>query len=64
MKHWNVIILLSKEQTREVDIMSENKTITVLLTQYNSTFSNFIYYVTGRGYTHASLSLNNEEERY
>lgn len=62
MKHWNVIILLSKEQTREVDIMSENKIITVLLTQYNSTFSNFIYYTTGRGYTHASLSLNNEED--
>ncbi|MBO5486294.1 MAG: hypothetical protein J5988_05110 [Eubacterium sp.] len=44
--------------------MNENRkrTITVLLTRYCSTFSNFIYWVTGRGYTHASLALNDGEE--
>lgn len=34
-----------------------NRTITVLLTRYYSTFSNFLYWVSGRGYTHASLAL-------
>ncbi|MDD3367674.1 MAG: hypothetical protein PHP50_02130 [Lachnospiraceae bacterium] len=40
---------------------TNSKIITVLLTRYYSTFSNFIYYVTGRGYTHASISLGNAE---
>lgn len=35
-----------------------NRTITVLLTRYYSTFSNFLYWVSGRGYTHASLALD------
>lgn len=37
---------------------NEKKTITVLLTRYYSTFSNFIYWISGKGYTHASIALN------
>lgn len=46
--------------------MNENgkRTITVLLTRYYSTFSNFIYWITGRGYTHASLALDDGEEYF
>lgn len=40
------------------------KTITVLLTRYYSTFSNFIYWITGRGYTHASIGLDENEMYY
>ena len=41
--------------------MEENKRIiTVLLTRYYSTFSDFIYWISGRGYTHASLSLDDK----
>lgn len=39
---------------------NSKKIITVLLTRYFSTFSNFIYWISGRGYTHASISLNDE----
>ncbi len=42
----------------------ENTMITVLLTRYYSTFSNFIYFVSGRGYTHASLALDDKNESY
>lgn len=40
------------------------KTITVLLTRYISTFSNFIYWISGRGYTHASIALDDGEEYF
>lgn len=42
----------------------EKRIITVLLTRYYSTFSSFIYYISGRGYTHASISLDNETEYF
>lgn len=41
---------------------NSKKTISVLLTRYFSTFSNFIYWNSGRGYTHASIALNDGEE--
>lgn len=44
--------------------MSKGKIITVLLTRYYSAFSNFIYFVGGRGYTHASIALDEENECY
>lgn len=45
--------------------VEENKRIiTVLLTRYYSTFSDVIYWISGRGYTHASLSLDDEGEVY
>lgn len=34
------------------------RVITVLLTRYRSIFANFIYWISGRGYTHASLGLD------
>lgn len=40
----------------------ERKVITVLLTRYYNTFSNFIYWISGRGFTHASLALDDSNE--
>ena len=34
--------------------------ISVLLTRYHSLFSDFIYFTSGRGYTHASISLGED----
>jgi hypothetical protein len=42
----------------------DRKVITVLLTRYYSTFSSFIYWTSGRGYTHASLSLDEADEEF
>jgi len=42
----------------------DGRTITVLLTRYYSTFSNLIYWITGRGYTHASIGLGESEAYY
>lgn len=39
-------------------------TITILLTRYSGWFSDFIYWISGRGYTHASISLNEGEFYY
>lgn len=39
-------------------------TITVLLTRHHNLFSNFIYIITGRGYTHASIALSEDCEYY
>ena len=44
--------------------MSDKKVITVLLTRYYSAFSNFIYYTSGRGYTHASIALDEMGEYF
>lgn len=46
--------------------MKENnkRIITVLFTRYSDRISNLIYYITGRGYTHASLSLDEREDCY
>ena len=41
-----------------------NHVISVLFTRYYSTFSNFIYWISGRGYTHASIALDDENEYY
>lgn len=40
------------------------RTITVLLTKYSDWISNLIYHIGGRGYTHASLSLDEDENTY
>lgn len=42
----------------------KKRIITVLLTRYYSTFSNFIYFVSGKGYTHASIALDDENEYF
>lgn len=42
----------------------DKKVITVLLTRYYSTFSNFIYFVSGKGYTHASIALDDKNEYF
>lgn len=49
---------------QEIINMDKVKTITVLLSRQYDTFSKLVYYVTGRGYTHASLSLDEDEECY
>jgi len=40
------------------------RVITVLLTRYHSLFSNFVYYASGREYTHASIALDEKNEYY
>lgn len=42
----------------------DKKIITVLLTRYYSAFSNFIYFVSGKGYTHASIALDDKNEYF
>lgn len=42
----------------------KRRTISVLLTRYYSTFSNFIYWISGRGYTHASIALGDGNGYY
>lgn len=42
----------------------ENHVISVLFTRYYSTFSNFIYWISGRGYTHASIALDDVNEYF
>lgn len=55
-----------KSEERQRNNMREgnNRIITVLLTRYHSTFANFIYWVSGRGYTHASLGLDEKDGYY
>ncbi|NCB92091.1 MAG: hypothetical protein EOM40_05885 [Clostridia bacterium] len=38
----------------------DSKIVTVLFTRYYDKVSNFVYYITGRGYTHASISLDED----
>lgn len=40
------------------------RTITVLLTKYSDWISNLVYYIGGRGYTHASLALEEDENTF
>lgn len=40
------------------------RTITVLLTKYSDWISNLVYHIGGRGYTHASLALGEDENTY
>jgi len=40
------------------------KKVSILLTKYTDPLSCLVYYVTGRGYTHVSLGLEEEEERF
>jgi len=42
--------------------MQNKRTIAILLTRHHSIFSNFIYVISGRGYTHASLSLDSDRD--
>ena len=44
--------------------MSDKKTIAVLLTRQYSAFANFIYYISGKGYTHVAIALDEENEYY
>lgn len=40
------------------------RTITILLTKYSDWTSTLFYYICGKGYTHASLSLDDESTYY
>ena len=40
------------------------KQISILLTKYSDRMSNFIYHITGRGYTHSSIALGEDPEEY
>ena len=40
------------------------RTVTILLTKYSDWTSTLFYYIGGRGYTHASLSLEDESTYY
>ena len=42
----------------------EKKVITVLFSRYHTFMANFLHIVSGRGYTHASLSLDEEDEYF
>lgn len=43
---------------------NEKRVITVLFTRYYSAFANFIYFISGKGYTHASIALDEQDEYY
>ena len=40
------------------------KTISILLTKYSDWVSKFVYHISGRGYTHASVALEEDETRF
>lgn len=40
------------------------KKVSILLTKYSDLLSSLVYYVTGRGYTHVSLGLEENEDRF
>ena len=42
----------------------EKKVITVLFSRYHTFMANFLHIVSGRGYTHASLALDAEDEYF
>lgn len=42
----------------------KKRTIVVLFTSYKDMVSDFIYYISGRGYTHASIALEEDPEYY
>ncbi len=42
----------------------KTKTVTILLTRYSDLFSNFLYVISKKGYTHASLSLDENDENF
>ena len=43
---------------------NETQTIAVLFTRYSNIFSNCIYWLSGKGYTHASIALADDSEYY
>ncbi|WP_315108908.1 hypothetical protein [Clostridium intestinale] len=45
-----------------MEMSKKTKIITVLLTRRHDRISNIIYWISGRGYTHASISIDNEQE--
>lgn len=42
----------------------EKKVITVLFSRYHTFMANFLHFVSGRGYTHASLALDEDDEYF
>lgn len=42
--------------------MKNEKIITILLIRHYDFFSNFIYMISGKGYTHASIALDNSQK--
>ena len=44
--------------------MEKKYTVSILLTKYEDLISKIIYYITGRGYTHASIGVDDSEEVY
>ena len=42
----------------------EKKTVTVLFTRYHRTVANLIYLFSGRGFTHASIALDEENQYF
>ncbi len=40
------------------------KQISILLTKYNDWTSTFVYYIAGRGYTHSSISLEDDPDTF
>lgn len=49
---------------KELGNMDKERIITVLFTRYHSIFSNIIYFIGGRGYTHVSIALDEKNEYY
>ena len=44
--------------------MKDKYTISVLLTKQNDVISKLLYYITGRGYTHASIGFDGKQEEF
>ena len=42
----------------------EKKVITILFSRYHTFMANFLHIVSGRGYTHASIALDEDDEYF
>lgn len=61
---WEVRFQYKIEKRQARDEGMEKKTITVLLTRYYTRCSDFVHWITGWGYTHAAIALNDGEEYF
>jgi len=59
-KFYSAFLLLKRFRNEGIVM----KVITILLTKYSDCISNFIYHITGQGYTHVSISLEENKEVY
>ena len=47
-----------------VEIVEKTKEISILFTRYSDFFSRFVYWISGRGFTHVSIALDNNQDYF